>query len=118
MFAAYLVVTLVAAIGVGATAAANLIGHEYPRVQADRNRIPRTWVRPLGIVLAAGAVGLLGGFVVPALGILAAAGLVLYFLGAFAAHVRARNYQLGPWAVFFCLTVATLAVQLAWNGRL
>ncbi len=37
---------------------------------------------PLGVLLAAGALGLLAGFVVPTLETLAAAGLVLYFLGA------------------------------------
>ncbi|MFJ8504758.1 hypothetical protein [Streptomyces avermitilis] len=37
---------------------------------------------PLGALLAAGALGLPAGFVVPVLGTLAASGLVLYFLGA------------------------------------
>ena len=115
MFAAYLTVTLLASAANGLAAVANLIGHEYPKTQADRLRIPRSWMRPLGTLLAAGAVGLLVGLAVPALGTLAAAGLVLYFLGAFGAHLRARDYQVGPWAMFFSLAVAALAVNLAYH---
>lgn len=116
MFATYLVVTLLTSAVNGLAAIANLIGHEYPKSQADKLRVPRSWMRPLGTLLAAGALGLLAGFAVPVLGTLAAAGLVLYCLGAFGAHLRVRDYQLGPWAVFFCLPVAALTVNLAYHG--
>jgi uncharacterized membrane protein len=117
MFATYLTVTLLASAVNGVAAVANLIGHEYPKTQADKLGVPRSWTLPLGTLLAAGAVGLLVGLAVPALGTLAAAGLVLYFLGAFGAHLRARDYHLGPWAVFFSLAVAALAVNLAYHDR-
>ncbi|MGP3947873.1 DoxX family protein [Streptomyces sp. 7N604] len=116
MFASYLAVTLLTSAVNGLAAIANFIGHEYPKSQADKLRVPRSWMRPLGALLAAGALGLLAGFAVPVLGTLAAAGLVLYFLGAFCAHLLARDRQLGPWAVFFCLAVAALAVNLAYHG--
>ncbi|GGR87205.1 hypothetical protein GCM10010252_27440 [Streptomyces aureoverticillatus] len=116
MFAAYLVVTLLASAVNGSAAVANFIGHDYPKSQADKLRVPRSWMRPLGALLAAGALGLLAGFAVPVLGILAAAGLTLYFVGAFCAHVRVQDRQLGPWAVFFCLAAAALAVNLAYHG--
>ncbi|TJZ56901.1 DoxX family protein [Streptomyces piniterrae] len=116
MFALYLVVTLLASAVNGLAAIANFIGHEYPKSQADKLRVPRSWMRPLGAVLAAGALGLLAGFAVPVLGTLAAAGLVLYFLGALGAHLRVGDYQLGPWGVFFCLPVAALTVSLAYHG--
>ncbi len=115
MFIAYAVVTLLAATFVGGAGIANLIGREYSKNQADLNRVPHSWIRPLGAVLAVGALGLLAGFVVPVLGILAAAGLVLYFICAFGAHVRASNYQLGPWAIYASLAVATLVVNLAYH---
>jgi hypothetical protein len=115
MFATYLTVTLLAAALNGSAAVANLIGHEYPKREADRNRIPRSWVRPLGMLLGAGALGLLAGFVVPVLGTLAAAGLVAYFLGALGAHVRAGNLRLGAWALFFGLALAALTVNLAYH---
>ncbi|MCP9212044.1 DoxX family protein [Streptomyces sp. NEAU-Y11] len=116
MFATYLVVTLLTAAVNGLAATANFIGHEYPKSQADKLRVPRSWMRPLGTLLAAGALGLLAGFAVPVLGTLAAAGLVLYFLGALYAHLRVGDYQLVPWAVFCCLPVAALAVSLAHHG--
>jgi hypothetical protein len=94
---------------------ANLFGSEYSKNQADINRVPRSWIRPLGVVLAAGALGLLVGFAVPVVGILAAAGLVLYFVCAFGAHVRASNYQLGPWGIYASLAVAALAINLTYH---
>lgn len=117
LFATYLVVTLVTSAVNGMAAIANLIGHEYPKSQADRLQVPRSWMRPLGALLAAGALGLLAGLAVPVLGTLAAAGLVLYFLGAFCAHLRVHDHQLGPWAVYFCLAVTALALNLAYHGH-
>jgi hypothetical protein len=70
--------------------------------------------RSVGLILQRrrGSVGLVAGFVVPLLGILAAAGLVLYFLGALVAHLRVGSRQLVGWAVFFSIAVAALAVNL------
>ncbi|WP_031167319.1 DoxX family protein [Streptosporangium roseum] len=115
MFAVYLTVTLLAAALYGMAAVANLIGHDYPKNQADKLGVPRSWMRPLGVLLAAGTLGLLAGIAVPILGTLAAGGLVLYFLGAFAAHLRAGDHHFAPWTLFFCMAVAALAVNL--TGR-
>ena len=115
MFAAYVTVTVLAAVFTGIAAVTYLIGHEYPKAQADMKRIPRSWVPRLGIVLAAGSLGLLAGFAVPLLGTLAAAGLVLYFLGALVAHLRVGSRDLVGWAVFFVTTVAALAVNLSYH---
>lgn len=49
------------------------------------------------------------------LGTLAAAGLVLYFLGALIAHLRVGDRDLAGWAVFFCLAVAALVLRVL-NG--
>ena len=112
MFATYLTLTLLAAALTGSAAVGNLVGLAYPLAEADRNRMPRTWVRPLGALLGAGALGLLAGIAVPPLGVLAAAGLVVYFVGALGAHVRAGNYRLGAWALFFVTVVAALIVNV------
>jgi hypothetical protein len=80
--------------------------------------VPRSWIPVLDSLLAAGALGLLAGFAFPLLGMLAAAGVVLYFLGALVAHLRVRDHQLGAWAVFFGLAVAAPAVNLAYHGAL
>ncbi|MFD6949219.1 hypothetical protein A6A08_05470 [Nocardiopsis sp. TSRI0078] len=116
MFAAHTVVVLLASAVSGLAATANLAGHHHPRNEADRLGVPRSWIRPLGVLLAAGSLGLLAGFTVPVLGTLAAGGLVLYFLGALWAHLRVRDHRLGPWAVFFCLSAGALAVSLARHG--
>jgi len=116
VFAGYVTVTIVASVVTGIAALTYLIGHEYPKAQADLKRVPRSWVPVLGALLAAGSLGLLAGFAVPPLGILAAAGLVLYFVGALIAHLRVGSRQLVGWAVFFSITVAALAVNLAYHG--
>jgi hypothetical protein len=113
VFVAYVTVTIVASVFNGIAAATYLIGHEYPKAQADMKRVPRSWVPVLGALLAAGSSGLLAGFAVPLLGSLAATGLVLYFLGALIAHLRVGSRQLVGWAVFFSVAVAALVVNLA-----
>lgn len=113
MFAAYLAATLLAAALTGCGAVANLIGHDYPKAQADRMRVPYSWMVPLGVLLGTGSVGLLAGLAVPVLGALAATGLVLYFLCALGAHLRVRDRHLTGWALFFGAAVAALATNLA-----
>jgi hypothetical protein len=113
VFAAYVTVTIIASVLNGVAAVTYLIGHEYPKAQADMKRVPRSWVPVLGLFLAAGSLGLLAGFAVPLLGTLAAAGLVLYFFGALVAHLRVGSRQLAGWAVFFAAAVAALAVNLS-----
>jgi hypothetical protein len=112
MSATYVTITVIGAAFTGAAAVTYLSGHEYPRTQADMKRIPRSWVPVLGMLLAAGSLGLVAGFAVPVLGVLAAAGLVLYFLGALGAHLRVGSRRLAGPAVFFAVAVAALVVNL------
>jgi hypothetical protein len=113
MFATYVTVTVLAALLDGSAAVTYLIGHAFPKAQLDMKRLPHSWMPRLGAALAAGAVGLLGGFLVPALGTVAAIGLVLYFVGALVAHLRVGSRQLVGWAVFFTVNVGALVVQVA-----
>ena len=115
MFAAYVTVTILASVFTGSAAVFYLIGHDYPKAQADMKRVPRSWVPVLGLLLAAGSAGLLAGFAVPLLGALAAAGLVLYFVGALAAHLRVGSRNLVGWGIFFATSVAALAVNLTYH---
>jgi membrane-bound ClpP family serine protease len=109
----YVTVTILAALFNGIAAVTYLIGHEYPKAQADMKRIPRSWVPVLGALLAAGTVGLVAGFFVPLLGTIAAAGLVLYFAGAFIAHIRVGSRNLVGWAIFAVTAVAALVVNVS-----
>lgn len=117
MLVAYVTVTLLASAFTGIAAVTYLIGHDYPKAQAEMKRLPGSWVPMLGTLLAAGSVGLLAGFVVPLLGTLAAAGLVLYFVGALIAHLRVGSRQLIGWAVFFSTSVVAFVVNLGYHGR-
>jgi hypothetical protein len=56
---------------------------------------------------------LLVGIAVPQIGIAAAAGLVLFFVGAIITHLRARDYSFGLAVVFLLLAVAALVLRLA-----
>ena len=106
MHVTYLVITVSAAVANGYAACLNFVGAESVKVVADRVQVSRRWMVPLGALLASGAVGLLIGFAVPALGAAAAIGLVLYFICAVTAHLRVRDRQIGG-AVFFLLMAAT-----------
>ena len=113
MFAAYVTVTIIAAVINGAAAVTYLIGHAYPTAMMDMKRLPRSWIPRLGAVLAAGSLGLLAGFVVPPVGALAALGLVHYVHGALVAHRRVGSRKLVGWAVFFSASLAALALNVA-----
>jgi hypothetical protein len=70
---------------------------------------------PLGTVLAAGAIGLLAGLALPPLGLAAAIGLVLYFVCAIGAHVRAHDRGVGGAVFFLILAACALATNLAYH---
>jgi hypothetical protein len=63
MHVTYLVTTILAALANGYAACLNFVGAESVKVVADRVRVSRGWMVPLGTLLASGAVGLLTGFV-------------------------------------------------------
>ncbi|WP_350278004.1 DoxX family protein [Kribbella sp. HUAS MG21] len=115
MYAAYLACTLLAVALTGSAAIANVIGHAYPKSQADKVRVDHKWILPFGLLLGAGAAGLLAGLAVPALGLLAAAGLVIYFLGALVAHLRVHDLSLGPWSLYFGACAAALVTTIAYR---
>ncbi len=110
---AYVVITILAALANTYAASLNFVGAESVRVVADHVQVSQRWMIPFGILLASGALGLLVGFALPALGIAAASGLVLYFICAVSAHIRVRDPQIGGAVTFLVLAVAALIVGLA-----
>ncbi|GAA1550089.1 DoxX family protein [Brevibacterium picturae] len=115
MFALYATLTMITAAGMATGAWMNFVHHPIPVAAAKQVGIPQTWALPLGGLLAAGALGLLAGFVIPPLGVAAAIGLVLYFVGAVIAHLRIGDFHLAPATVFLTLTIATLTATLAYR---
>jgi hypothetical protein len=116
VFVAYVTVTVIGVVFNGAAAVTYLIGHEYPKTQADMKGVPRKWVPVLGMLLAAGTAGLLAGLAVPLLGTLAAGGLVLYFVGAIIAHLRVGSREIVGGIVFLSTAAAILALGLVYHG--
>ena len=56
------------------------------------------------------------GFAMPALGALAASGLIIYFVCALGAHFRAHDTGFGGAAFFLVLAACALVTNLAYNG--
>lgn len=73
-----------------------LVGDPKVRESLDRAEVPPSWYRPLAAAEFAGAVGLLVGIGWRPLGVAAAVGVVLYFIGAVLAHLRARDTAGAP----------------------
>jgi|SRR5581483_962913 len=113
MFAAYIAVTLLAAAANFFSAGADFVGYRQVAVNMARAGVPASWMTPLGVLKAAAALGLIVGIVVPSVGIAAATGLVLFFIGAIVAHLRGRFYAFTLPIGFLALAAAALALRLA-----
>jgi hypothetical protein len=110
----YGAVVVLAALATSYAAVLNFVGAESVYAVADRIHVSRTWMRPLGTLLASAALGLLAGFVVPHLGEAAALGLVLYFVGALGAHVRAHDREVAAPIIFLVLAIGALIAELGY----
>lgn len=75
--------------------------------------VPRTWWIWLGTAKAVGAVGLVAGIWIPAIGILAAIGLALYFLGAVLTVLRARAFAHVPFPLLYLAPILAAGVLTA-----
>jgi hypothetical protein len=115
MFTAYVVVAVVAAAATTFAAAADFTRPRWLLANMTRVGVPRSWLDPLGVLKAAGALGLLVGIWVPLLGVVGAGGLVLFFVGAIITHLRAHWYSftLTLPAAFLLLAVGSLWLRLA-----
>jgi hypothetical protein len=113
VFAACLVVTLLAAAANAYAATVDLARADRVLANMTRLGVPHQWLPTLGALKAAGALGLLVGLAVPGLGVAAAAGLVLYFAGAVVTVVRARWYAHVYPLPFLLLAAGALVLRLA-----
>ena len=113
MFIAYVSVTILAAAANIFSATLDLIRYKPILINMDKVGVPQSWISTLGILKAAGAIGMLIGIGVPLIGTAAAMGLVLFFVGAIITHLRARDYSFGLAVVFLLLAVAALMLRVA-----
>jgi hypothetical protein len=111
MSTAAVVVTVLTAAWVGFSAFSLLRRAEFVVQPLVAYGVPRSWWTPLGVAKAAGAAGLLAGLAVPAIGIAAGVGLVLYFAGAVVTVLRARSYRTVAFPLLYLApVVATLSL--------
>jgi DoxX-like family len=112
MFIAYIVVTVLAAAANVFSATLDFIRYKQILINMARVGVSESWLTTLGILKAAGALGLLVGIRVPLIGIAAAIGLVLVFIAAIIIHVRGRDYSFGLAIVFLLLALAALILRV------
>jgi hypothetical protein len=117
MHVAYLMITILAALANSYAASLNFVGAESVKVVADRLHVSRKWMLPFGTLLASGAIGLLVGFAVPVLGKAAAIGLVVYFICAISAHIRAGDSGVGGAVFFLLLAAGALVTTFGYHNR-
>ncbi|MBF6209846.1 DoxX family protein [Nocardia puris] len=113
MNTAWVIVTVVLALGAAASGVGTLT--RQPQIVDIITAVgfpaDRIWI--LGALKVAGAVGLLVGLAWWPLGVAAAVGLVAYFCGALAMHLRARRFDIAPATGFLVLSVVVLVLFLA-----
>ncbi len=93
MFIAYIIVAIVMAFMAVGSGVAKL--QHNPRIVTGINGVigvPMPWFPVLAACEIAGALGILIGIFWPPLGLAAAVGLVVYFVGAIVAHLRVRDF--------------------------
>jgi hypothetical protein len=110
---AYVAITVLAAFAFVVAAGFDFVRAEMVTRTMARTGVPESWLTPLGILKAMGALGLLVGFVAPPVGIAAAVGLILFFVGAIVVHLRGHLYAFTLPMSFLALALAALALRLA-----
>ncbi|MBN2623993.1 MAG: DoxX family protein [Acidimicrobiales bacterium] len=114
MSTAYVVVTLLAAALAAFSGGSVFARAPWVVEPLAEYGVPRSWWPWLGAAKAAGAAGLLVGLWVPAIGVMAGIGLVLYFLGAVVTVARARWYSHIPFPLLYLApVVGSLALMSA-----
>jgi hypothetical protein len=116
MFTAYVVVTVLTAAANIFSAVCDFVRYKQVSIAMAKAGVSESWMTMLGILKAAGALGLLAGIGVPLIGTAAAVGLILFFVAAIITHLRARDYSFGLAVAFLLLAVAALVLGLHARG--
>ncbi|WP_030840988.1 DoxX family protein [Streptomyces sp. NRRL F-4474] len=111
MFIAYAVVGCLLALVLTASAAFTLQRNDQIVASMQKVRVPDSWLPRLATLKAAGAIGLVAGLWIAPLGVAAAIGVTLYFVGAVASHLRVKDYELAPAAVLAAVAAAALVLR-------
>jgi hypothetical protein len=112
MFTAYVVVTILTSAANLFSATLDFVRFQQILINMAKVGVSDSWITTLGVLKATGALGLLVGIAIPLIGIAAASGLVLFFIGAIVTHLRAHDYSFGLAVVFLLLAIAALVLRL------
>lgn len=107
---AHIIVTVTAALWVGFSAYSLLTRADFVVAPLRHYGVPQSWWVPLGLLKAAGALGLLVGLVIPWIGVAAGIGVVLYFSGAVVTVLRARSYNTVVYPVLYLVPTAAALI--------
>ncbi|MFB7784214.1 DoxX family protein [Streptomyces vinaceus] len=113
MFIAYAVVAGLLALALAASATFTLQRSEAIVTNMRKVQVPDSWLPRLAALKAAGATGLVAGLWVTPLGVAAAIGVTLYFIGAVISHLRVKDFELAPAAALTLLAAAALVLRVA-----
>jgi DoxX-like family len=114
MFTAYIIGTILSAAANTFAATVDFLRPQWVLDNMTKWGGSHSWLFTLGALKAAGALGLLVGIGIPPVGVAAAVGLVLFFVGAIVVVVRARWYAHLPWpTAYLLLAIESLALRLA-----
>jgi len=112
MFVATVIVSVLLALVALGSAGAKLAKHPKVIESVTAVGVPTNRVPILAMLEIAGAVGVILGLWVAPLGIAAGIGLVLYFIGATAAHVRLHDNEYQPPAVLALLAAVAVVLRI------
>jgi hypothetical protein len=119
MHTAYVAITVLAAF-LAAFSALGKIRHDPKIVKVihDVVGVPMKYFLPLAACEFAGALGLLAGILWPPIGVAAGIGLILYFIGAVVAHLRAGDAKgIGPAAFMLAMAAAACLLRVLTMSR-
>ncbi|MGH3875238.1 MAG: DoxX family protein [Pseudonocardiaceae bacterium] len=113
MFIAYVVVSIVLALMLAGSAWAKLTRVDQVVTGVTGLGVPLRWFPFLAACELAGTAGLLVGIAVTPLGIAAAIGVILYFVGALIAHLRVGDTAIVAPLMFLIIACAALWLTIA-----
>jgi uncharacterized membrane protein YphA (DoxX/SURF4 family) len=111
MFIAAAIVSTLLAVALVVSARAKLVRNPQLVEGMTRVGVPEDKLWLLATAEIAGALGIVAGLFWWPLGVVAAAAVVLYFVGAIGAHVRVRDRKLAPAVVMLVAAVAVLFLR-------
>ncbi|WP_435845694.1 DoxX family protein [Streptomyces exfoliatus] len=113
MFIGYVVVAALVAFALSASSFLTFTRNPQITGSMTKLGVPDSWLPWLATAKAAGAIGLLVGLAVPFIGVAAAVGVILYFIGGAITHLRVKDYEVAPVVVLALLAVAALVLRIA-----